>query len=134
MAGAGAGAHGEDMTRERLWSSALCSLAPCLGLLAAIALAGGDVFDGNLADSLGVVAVPSMVAIVAGRLALTRLVVTVIMTAVAVFAGLQIGSSNSGLAGLAVMYVPMVGIPLAGGVWFCESVEAYNRLRKGEGS
>ena len=123
------------MTTVRLWSSALCSLVPCVGLLAAIALSGGrGLAGGGLADSLGVVAVSSMLAIVAGRAAFTRLVVTLVMTGVAVFAGVQMGSSYGGLAGLTVMYVPMVGIPLAGGVWFCESVEAYNRSVQRDGS
>jgi hypothetical protein len=131
MERAGAGPHGGHMTTVRLWSSALCSLVPCVGLLAAIALTGGGVAD---VDPLYLVfvAVPSMVAIVAGRAAFTRLVLTLVMTGVAVFAGVQITSVDDGQAGFAAISLPMVGFPLAGAVWYCETIEAYRRVRDGD--
>ena len=138
MVRAGARPHGWTMTTVRLWSSALCSLLPCVGLAAAIGISGGRGPAGGIADAaplyFGFVAVPSMLAIIAGRAAFTRLVLTLVMTGVAVFAGLQITAIEDGQAGLAVIYVPMVAFPLAGAVWYCESVEAYHRLRKGDGS
>jgi hypothetical protein len=54
------------------------------------------------------------VAIVSGRSAVTRVVVTVVMAGVAVFAGVQMAAIDDGQAGLAVFLVPMVAYPLAG--------------------
>ena len=125
MVGAGAGPHGWAMTTTRLWSSALCSLVPCFGLLAALLLSGERALAGGpgaVAVYLGFVAVPSMVAIASSRSAVIRVVVTVVMTGVAVFAGVQMPSIDDGQAGLAVIWVPTVAFPLALVVGVCEEV------------
>ncbi len=120
---AGADPHGWAMPTMRLWSSALCSLVPALGLLTAISLSGERVMAGGLgavAAYVGFVAVPSMVAIASSRSAVIRVVLTLVMTGVAVFAGVQMASIDDGQAGLAVFWVPMVAFPLAVVVVVCE--------------
>ena len=115
MSGAGAGPHAGDMTR--IWSGVLGSLAPWLALQVTIVLAGDTLYPDGLVGGavlcLFFVAVPSMIAITTGRLWTTRLAVTVVMTAVAVFAGYRVASIDDGQAGLAVLYVPMAAFPLA---------------------
>ena len=59
----------------------------------------------------------------------TQLAVTLVMTGVAVFAGIEVATIDDGQAGLAVIYVPMVASPLVGVVRVCQAVEA--RLRSG---
>src|SRR5688572_6225443 len=117
MVRAGAGPHGWAMTTTRLWSSALCSLVPCLGLLAAISLTGRPALVGGVLAAapvyVGVVALPSMVAIASSRSAVIRLVLTVVLTGVAVFAGVQMTTIDDGQAGLAVFWVPIVAFALA---------------------
>jgi hypothetical protein len=129
MAHPQAALHGGGMTS--LWTAALGSLAPWLALQVTIVLAEGTLHEESLVGravlSLFFVAAPSMMAIAAGRSSETRLAVTVVMTAVAVFAGLQVATIDDGQAGLAVFYVPMVAFPLAGVVAGCEA--ALDRYR-----
>ena len=117
-----------------MWSAALASLVPWLALLVTIALAKDGVGVDDVAAAgplyLAFVALPSAIAIVAGRTAVTRLALTLMMTGVAVFAGLQVATIDDGQAGLAVVYVPMVAFPLVGVVRACQVVEA--RLRSAE--
>jgi hypothetical protein len=99
----------------------LGSLVPWTALLVTISLAEDnlqvDVLPAAALLWLGFVALPSMVAIVVGRSAVTRVAVTVVMTAVAVFAGVEMAAIDDGQAGLAVILVPMVAYRLAGVVW-----------------
>lgn len=130
MADPGVGPHGGEMT-TRVWSGVLGSLAPWLALHLTIVLAENNVrYDslvGAAVVSLFFVALPSMIAITAGRSRDIRLAVTIVMTAVAVFAGLQVATIDDGQAGLAVLYVPMVAFPLALVVSACEA--ALDRYR-----
>jgi hypothetical protein len=141
MARPSAGLHGGAMTTDdarlgavRVWSAVLGSLVPCVALLTTITLAEDGVGVDDLAAaaplSLFFVAVPSAIAIVASRNAATRAAVTLVMTGVAVFAGVQVATIDDGQAGLAVIYVPMVAFPLAGVVQACHALEG--RFRSGE--
>lgn len=104
--------------RARLWSSVLGSLVPWVALLVTISLAEDnlqvDVLPLAALFWLGFVALPSGVAIVVGRSAATRMVVTVVMTGDAVFAGVEMAAIDDGQAGFPVILVPMVAFPLAG--------------------
>src|SRR5688572_9597159 len=90
----------------RMWSAALASLAPWLALLVTIALAEDGVgLDDVVAAAplyLGFVALPSAIAIGAGRTVVSQVAVTLVMTGVAVFAGIQVATIDDGQAGLAV--------------------------------
>lgn len=139
MAVAATGPHRGDMTTRdgrlvRVWSAVLGSLVPWAAVLMTVVLAKDGVGVEDVADAgplyLGFVALPAAVAIAAGRTWATRVVVTVIMTGVAVFAGLQVATIDDGQAGLAVLYVPMAAFPLAGVVHVCQAFEA--RFRYGD--
>jgi hypothetical protein len=79
------------------------------------------------------VAGPSLVAILAGRTALTRMFVTGVMTAVAAYAAMQIVTIDDGQAGLAVLFVPYVAFPLATTVWVGGAVLAARKERRPPG-
>jgi hypothetical protein len=112
----------------RVWWSALCSLVPCVGLAAGIAFGGDPVVVTDLLSTvlahLGFVGLPSLVAILAARSTFMRLAATLLMTGVAVFAGVQVATIDDGQAGMAVIYVPLVAFPLAGAVRVGRAVEA----------
>ncbi|HWI03343.1 MAG TPA: hypothetical protein VNT52_05865 [Acidimicrobiales bacterium] len=123
----------------RVWSAVLGSLVPWAALLVTIALAEDGVGVGDLAGAgplyLGFVALPSALAIAAGRTHATRLAVTLVMAGVAVFAGVQVATIDDGQAGLAVLYVPMVAFPLAAVVSACEAaLDRYRRTSATGGS
>lgn len=84
----------------RVWSSALGSLVPWAALLVTVSLAEDelqvDVMPAFAVLCLAFVAVPSMVAIVAGRSPVTRVAVALVMTGVAVFAGVQVTAIDDG--------------------------------------
>ena len=109
-----------------MWSAVLGSLVPWAALLVTIMLAEDGVGVDDLAAAaplyLGFVALPSAIAIGAGGTTAVRLAVTLVMTGVAVFAGVQLATIDDGQAGLAVIYVPMVAFPLAGVVRACEAL------------
>src|SRR5687768_6532473 len=103
MAGASSPPHGVDMTNEddrlrpgRLWSSALGALVPWVALLTTVSIVEDelqvDAMPAFAVLCLVFVAVPSMVAIVAGRSATTRTAVTLVLAGVAVFAGVEVAS------------------------------------------
>lgn len=88
----------------RVWSSALGSLVPWAALLVTVSLAEDelqvDVMPAFAVLCLAFVAVPSMVAILAGRSPVTRMAVALVMTGVAVFAGVQVTAIDDGLGRL----------------------------------
>jgi hypothetical protein len=141
MAVAPARLHGGAVTTDdgrlgpvRVWSAVLGSLVPWVALLLTVPLAKDGVGMDDVAGAaplyLAFVALPSALAIGAGRTAATRLAVTLLMTGVAVFAGVQVATIDDGQAGLAVLYVPMVAFPLTGVVRTCQLFDA--RLRPDE--
>ncbi|MDQ3978400.1 MAG: RDD family protein [Actinomycetota bacterium] len=71
---------------------------------------------------LGFVALPSLAPIVVARASLTRLIVVVMMTAVAGTAGALVATSDDAQAGLAVLWVPFVAIPLAAALGVAQRV------------
>jgi hypothetical protein len=73
---------------------------------------------------LAFVAVPAMAAIAAGRTLVTQLVITGVMTEVAAYAGYQVVTIDDGQAGLAVLWIPVVAVPLGTVVWVVEAVAA----------
>ncbi|MGI8983120.1 MAG: RDD family protein [Acidimicrobiales bacterium] len=114
-----------------MWSSLLGSLVPWLALMAAVVVAGDGVTVSSVVAAAPLyavfVALPSMVAIVAGRWWAKRLAVTVVMTGVAAYAGVQMVTVDDGQAGLAVLWVPMAALPLGGIVWVGGAVVARYR-------
>ncbi len=133
MAHPGLGRHRVGMTRA--WSGALGSLGPWLAFLLTILLADDSLYANGVVSMIVItlffVAAPSMVPITVARSWGTRLAVTGVMTAVAVFAALRVVGIDDGQAGFALIYVPMVAFPLAGIVSACES--AFDRSQAGQG-
>ena len=66
---------------------------------------------------LGFVALPSLFALAAASPGWMRVTVLTAMTAVAMIAGVLVGTSDDAQAGLAVLLVPYVGVPLGAVVW-----------------
>lgn len=77
---------------------------------------------------------PSLAVAVAARHRRVATAGAVVMTAVATYAGFAMAASDDAQAGLAVLYVPMVGVPLAVLTWIGESLagrRAADRARTG---
>lgn len=115
------------------WPAVLASLIPWAAFLLATAVA--DVWVdyestslGGLAAAapfyLGVVALPSMLPLLAARAGVMRLAVLVVMTAVAAISGVLVVTTDDAQAGLAVLWVPFVAIPLAAVLWVGQAVAA----------
>lgn len=111
--------EGRGLDGVRVGSAVVGSLVPWAAFLLAGALAdeGAVHLLPAVPFYLLFVAVPSMIAIVAGRTALARLAVGAAMTAVAGYAGVQVATIDDGQAGLAVLWVHVVAVPLAAVVW-----------------
>jgi hypothetical protein len=126
------------MGESRRWAespraAALASLIPWFAFLVAASVADAWVDDrsGSLAGLaaaaplyLGFVALPSMLSLLAARTAVTRLIVLVVMTAVAAMSAVLVATSDDAQAGLAVLWVPYVAIPLAVLLWVGHAVAA----------
>lgn len=95
-------------------------------VVAAIAVEFKSLSLGGLLISVSIylmfVAAPSFLAIVAGRFLWLRLALVGAMTAVAGVAGVLIVATDDAQAGLAVLFVPYVAIPLAMIVWIADAV------------
>lgn len=127
MVCAAAGPHRGAMSNDfrlapvRVWSSVLASLVPWLAFLVAVTVSDEAISVSRTVAVaplyLGFVALPAFAAIIAGRWWVTRLVVTVVVTAVAAGAGVAMARSDDAQAGLLVLWVPMAAVPLAAGVW-----------------
>jgi hypothetical protein len=110
----------------RPWSAAAASLVPRAAFLAAIAIT--DIWVDYKSISLvaliaaspvylGFVALPSLFPLAAAPPGWMRLTVLTVMTAVAVIAGVLVVTSDDAQAGLAVLLVPYLGVPLGALVW-----------------
>ncbi len=117
----------------RLRTSALASLFPWAGFLGAIVVADLSVEDkstslgGLIAAAplcLAFVALPSLLALAVARRRLMWISVVIVMTAVAAAAGILVATTDDAQAGLAVLLVPYVAVPLAGVLWIGEAVAA----------
>lgn len=100
----------------------LAALVPWLAYITAMAIADRwvDFRSVTLAFvirstpfTLVVIALPSLGVIAAARTVVARRAATVIMTAVSVYAGIAVIATDDGQAGLAVLWVPIVALPLA---------------------
>ncbi len=127
------GTMGSRRWAEGPRGAARASLIPWFAFLVAASVADAWVDDrsGSLAGLaaaapfyLGFVAVPSMLPLLAARTALTRLIVLVVMTAVGAISAVLVATSDDGQAGLAVLWVPYVAIPLAVLFWVGHAVAA----------
>jgi len=117
------------------WIAVLASLIPWAAFLLALALGDVGVDSGWISSdglgtaapaALGFVALPAALPLVAARTGLLRLGALVVMTAVAVVAGVLVVTTDDAQAGLAVLWVPMAAIPLAVVLWIGHAV-ASNR-------
>ena len=114
-------------------AAALASLIPWAAFLTAATVADTWV-DGRPGSRsglvaaapfyLGVVALPSMLPLVAARTSRTRLVVLAAMTAVATASAVCVATNDDAQAGLAVLWVPYVAVPLAVALWVGHAVAA----------
>lgn len=126
-------------TPSRLTSpgaAALASLVPLVAYLAAIAVADRGVEQrsvpliGLVAAApvyLGFVSLPSLLPLLAARTAGLRLFAVLVMTGVAGTAGVLVVTTDDAQAGLAVLIIPYVAIPLAGVLWVASAVVAARR-------
>ena len=119
---------------RRLGTAGIASLVPWLALLVAAEIA----YDGPASVRpagllyLGFVALHCMLPLAAARAALTRLVVLVVLTSIAAYAGWQMATIDDGQAGLAVLLVPLVAVPLGVVLWTGEVIAAHRRSRAGD--
>jgi hypothetical protein len=104
----------------RLGTSALASLIPCAGFIAAVEVAVLSVenkstsLGGHIASAplyLAFVALPSLLPIAVARRGLMWISVVIVMSAVAVAAGIAVATTDDAQAGLAVLWVPFVAEP-----------------------
>jgi hypothetical protein len=115
----------------RPWSAAVASLVPWVAFLAAMALTdiwvddSSGTFVGLMAASplyLGFVALPSLFPLAAASRGWMRMTVLTVMTVVAVIAAVLVVTTDDAQAGLAVLLVPYVGVPLGMVVWVAQTV------------
>jgi hypothetical protein len=126
-------------TRSRLTSpgaAVVCSLVPWAAFLLAVTKTHSSFHKPvSLLEllgepvTLGFVALPSLLALAAARTRLTRLVVLMVMTGVAAWAGVSIVTTDDAQAGLAVLWVPFVALPLATVAWVGHNVAAHWHVR-----
>lgn len=104
-----------------MWSSVLASLVPLVAFLVAGTVSDEGIPVGRTVAVaplyLAFVSLPAFAAIIAGRSWVTRLLVTIAMSAVAAAAGVAMANSNDAQAGLLVLWVPMAAALVAAGVW-----------------
>ena len=124
---------------HRLGIAGIASLVPWLALLVAAEMADeGPASVGAPPASvlylyLAFVALPCLLPLAAARAALTRLAVLVVLTVVAAYAGWQMATIEDGQAGLAVLLVPYVAVPLGVVLWTVEVIAAHRRAGAGDG-
>ena len=124
------------------WAAARASLIPWAAFLVAAAVADMWVHQELSAIalaaaapwSLGFVALPAMVPLVVARAGATRAGVLIVMTAVATISAVLVVTTDDAQAGLAVLWVPFLAIPLATVVWIGRAVAARrNRSTRSRG-
>ena len=113
-------------THARPISSALASLIPWAAFL--FAMVAADLFVDYKSTSLvglvasapaylGFVALPSLLPLIAARRGVMWVAVLVVMTAIAAVAGVLVVTTEDAQAGLAVLWVPLLAVPMAGILW-----------------
>jgi hypothetical protein len=120
-------------TAARAWTAAAGSLVPWAALLAAVTLVDGPPAEPGVvaAPYLVFVALPSFLAALAGRSAAVQVLVLVVLTAVAAWAGVEMATTEDAQAGLAVLLVPFVALPLGVAVAVGSEVAAVRRAGHG---
>lgn len=127
-------------TQTRLWTSALASPIPWAAFLGATVVADvwierTSISYGGLVTSspfyLGFVALPSLFPLAVARRGTMWLAVLAAMTGVSALAGVLVVTTDDAQAGLAVLWVPFVAVPLAGVIWIGEAVAARRRAAAG---
>jgi hypothetical protein len=119
----------------RLWAAAVLSLIPCSAFLAAATLTDIIAVDDKSTSisrlaaaafsALALfVALPSTLPLAAARSGRTRLLALVAMTVVSAVVGVVVTASEDAQAGLALLWVPLVALPLAAVIWVGEGVAA----------
>lgn len=79
----------------------------------------------------GYVSAPCFLVLVAARAGVMRVLVLVSMTAVAVVTGIRLAANDDAQAGLEILLVPVMAVPLAGAVWIGQAVFAHwSRTRR----
>jgi hypothetical protein len=137
------GAHVNEpqQTNEPTWAIA-ASLIPWIGFLAAtlIAVRFSDLRSIDTSRFLiqsapfylGFVAAPSMLPLLVTRPGAMRKVVLGIMTATAIGAGIGVATIDDAQAGLAVLWVPYVAVPLAALLTIMQAVRSrVSRTQRG---
>jgi uncharacterized RDD family membrane protein YckC len=107
------------------WSAAVASLLPWVAFEVTLAVSAHWTDDSISALALIVVspgylvfvALPALLPLVAAPPGRVRMTVLAVMTAVAVVAASLVTTSDDAQAGLAVSYVPYVGVPLGALIW-----------------
>lgn len=123
--------------RDALVGRALVALVPWLGFWVA-ALSTDRYIDfrqltsayvrGAVPFTLAMVFVPALMAVCAAPNGVVRHVVTVLVTGVAIFAGVTVVAMDDGQAGFAIFWVPLIAAPLAVLVGGASAV--HDRLRR----
>ncbi len=127
----------------RPWTPMVASLVPWAAFLLAATLArvwadGTSLSRARLVAVspvyLAFVALPSLLPLAAARPGLMRLVVLLVMTAVAAIAGVLVATNDDAQAGLAVFLVPYVALPLSVVLWLARAVWSRWRAPPADGA
>jgi hypothetical protein len=126
------GAGDQPNAGTGLWRPAAAALVPWAAFLIALVVAdpwsdatriGWNVFVPVV--YLGFVGLPSAVPLVSAKRGWMRLVVLVVMTAVAVLSAVLVTTTDDAQAGLAVLWVPLTALALTGLIFAWRIVESY---------
>lgn len=105
-----------------------------LPIAVAILLGDYDVtaeeFAGAALFTLGFVALPSLLPIAVARPRTARWVALGVMTAIAAGAGTLIAVSDDAQAGIVVLMVPVLAVPVTVGVWIARALSLRRRTRR----
>lgn len=124
-------------TLETPTGAVVAALVPVVAYLAAIAITDLSVefrsvqLGGLVAAApfyVLFVGLPSLFPIAVARTARWRILTTLIMTAVAVMAGVLVVSTDDAQAGLAVLWVPYVAVPLGLVLWIGRAISDRRRV------
>jgi hypothetical protein len=115
-------------------TAAAASLIPWAGFIAAAALTDvvrGDPTATSISDVaraapslLAFIALPSALALLVARTRALRLLALLAMTAASATAGVAVTASDDAQAGLALLWVPLLALPLAAVLWVGQTVAA----------
>lgn len=118
------------------------ALVPWAGFLIPIALAvvigdydvTAEEFAGAALFTLGFVALPALLPLAVAQVGRARWIALGVMTAIATAAGSVIAVSDDAQAGLIVLVVPVLAVPVTVGVWVTRAIGVRRRARGGAGS